>query len=95
MSEKADELAGIALELITRIRDEDPDAVHRWLASVVEPADWMGLSIVLACAVPDDQPWTALTAWTYRYEPNGPDTPDAIAYRRAVLDEALHGRKAA
>lgn len=65
MSDKADELARIAVELVTRVRDDEPETVHQWLASVVDPADWMALAIVLACAVPDDQSWKDLTAWTW------------------------------
>lgn len=64
-NDKAEELARIAVELVTRVRDDEPEAVHRWLAGKVDPADWMGLAIVLACAVPDDQSWKELTAWTW------------------------------
>lgn len=65
MDEKAEQLAQIAMELMVKVRDEAPEVVHRWLASVIDPADWMGLAIVLACAVPDDRSWKELTAWTW------------------------------
>ena len=79
------------MQLVTRVRDEEPAAVHRWLATAVDPADWIGLAVVLACAVPDDKPWSLLTAWTVirGYGDGRPDTPEAIARRRQELDEAL------
>jgi hypothetical protein len=90
---KADQLAAIAIELITRVRDQDPNAVHRWLNATVEDGDWMGLCVVLACAVPDDKPWSQLTAWTWlrEYGLGGPDTAEAQVQRRADLAEALRG----
>lgn len=93
MTDKADELAAIACDLVTKVRDDEPAAVHRWLASVVAPGDWMALCIVLACAVPDDRTWSQLTAWARirEYGDGRPDTPEKVEQRRAELDEALRG----
>lgn len=63
--ERADELAELATELVVRVRDDEPEANFRWLRAVLpEPEDWFALVFLLACAVPDDRSWTALTAWT-------------------------------
>ena len=59
------ELESIAQQLVARLRDDDPEAVNRWLCSQVSnPNDWYRLCFVLAAAVPDDQTWSNLTAWT-------------------------------
>ena len=60
--ERADRLARIAQELVVRVRDDDPDVVHQWLESAVA-GEWLALSVILACAVPDDRSWRQLTAW--------------------------------
>ena len=62
--ERADALAAVAVELVGRVRDDEPAAVHRWLRERVTDNDMMALAVILAAAVPDDRPWTALTAWT-------------------------------
>jgi hypothetical protein len=60
-----EELEELAQELVVRIRDDEPESVRRWLtAQLPNPADWFRLCFVLACAVPDDRSWKALTAWT-------------------------------
>lgn len=60
-----DELARIAAQLVARVRDVEPDANARWLASELpNPGDWWRLCFVLAAAVPDGAPWRDLTAWT-------------------------------
>lgn len=94
--ERADRLAEIAAQLVGRVRDDDPDAVDRWLRSVVNEWDWPAFAVVLACAVPVDVPWLQLTAWARirAAGTGGPDTPEAIARRRRDLDEALNGRRA-
>lgn len=62
--ERAERLAQIAVELVTRVRDEPPEANWRWLlATLPDPLDREALSFVLAAAVPTDQPWTHLTRW--------------------------------
>lgn len=61
--ERADRLAALAIELVSRVRDYSPEANGRWLASMVGPDDWVGFAIVLACAVPLDVPWRHLTRW--------------------------------
>ena len=63
--DRADRLAGIAVELAVRIRDDEPTAVHRWLRSEMDGEDWLALAVVLAAAVPVDEPWSHLTAWTW------------------------------
>ena len=62
--ERADVLAAVAVELVGRVRDDEPAAVHRWLRERVAGDEWLGLAVVLAAAVPDDRPWMQLTAWT-------------------------------
>lgn len=52
LSRSADELARIAVELATRVRDVDPERNGTWLAAVLpEPGDWFRLCFVLATAV--------------------------------------------
>ena len=59
-----DDLAAIAVQLVARVRDDDPEANGRWLATVLpDPADWFRLAFVLAAAVPDGVAWSHLTAW--------------------------------
>lgn len=58
-----DELADIAQELICRVRDDDPEGNGRWLLNTTTEADRFALLFVLAAAVPDDRPWTALVGW--------------------------------
>ena len=70
--DRADALAAIAVELVVRVRDDDPSAVHRWLRNEVPDNDMMALAVILAAAVPDDRTWTDLTAWLrYRDERPG------------------------
>jgi hypothetical protein len=60
-----DRLAGIALELAVRVRDETTEDNGAWLlAQLPNPADWFRLAFVLAAAVPIDKSWLRLTAWT-------------------------------
>ncbi len=62
-----DQLAAIAAQLVARIRDDSTDANGQWLAdNCPDPADWWELCFVLAAAVPDDKPWSELTAWARR-----------------------------
>ncbi len=59
-----DYLAAISRELVTRIRDDDPEENGRWLAAVLpDPADWFRLVFVTGALVPDDRTWSQLTAW--------------------------------
>jgi hypothetical protein len=61
----ADQLARLAVELVVRLRDDNPDANARWLAAQLpDPGDWFRLAFVLAAAVPTDRSWSHLTAWT-------------------------------
>ena len=65
LSRSAEDLARIAVELASRVRDVDPEANGRWLAAVLpEPSDWFRLACVLAAAIPDDRSWRQLTSWT-------------------------------
>jgi proline racemase len=60
-----DELSSIAQQLVGRLREDDPEAVNRWLCSVLPSSvEWFRLCFVLAAAVPDDESWKNLTAWT-------------------------------
>jgi hypothetical protein len=62
--EHVDRLAEIALQLVDRVRDDNPEANARWLrAQLPDPADQFRLLFVLAAAVPTDRPWAHLTAW--------------------------------
>ena len=66
--DRADRLAELAAQLVVRIRDDEPQANARWLAAQLpDPADWFRLCFALAAAVPDDQPWHHLTAWTVQH----------------------------
>jgi hypothetical protein len=59
-----DELSSIAPQLVGRLREDDPEAVNRWLCSVLPSSvEWFRLCFVLAAAVPTDQSWANLTAW--------------------------------
>lgn len=88
--DEADRLAEIAVQLVARVRDDDPEAVGRWLAhQLPDPADWWNLAFVLAAAVPMDRPFSHLTAWA-RLEP-----PEVIQHRRDVLLNRHINRKAA
>ncbi len=59
-----DVLEQVAAQLAVRVRDDDPNANARWLASQLpDPADWWRLAFVLAAAIPDDRTWRQLTAW--------------------------------
>jgi hypothetical protein len=63
--DQADRLAAIAVELVQRVRDDDPVANGRWLSGELpDPADWWALCFILAAAVPDDRSWNVSTAWT-------------------------------
>ena len=68
--DRADRLAEIAREMITRVRDDEPAAVWRWLryqmadlGSADPIDDWIALSVIQAAATPDDRRWTDLVAW--------------------------------
>lgn len=62
--DRADRLAEVATELAVRIRDETPEVNGAWLRTALpDPEDWFGLAFVLASAVPDNVPWSELTAW--------------------------------
>lgn len=88
----ADALAGIAAELITRVRDDEPRAVHRYLLAAMSDAslaDWVGLCMVQAAATPDDRPWSDLVAWIA----GGPDTAaEERAARRREQNRACMQR---
>lgn len=90
--DRADRLAAVAVELVVRVRDDDPAAVHRWLRSVVADNDMMALAVILAAAVPDDRTWDQLTDWVRlrEYGDGRPDTAEKIELRRAALDQALN-----
>jgi ribosomal protein S21 len=59
-------LEQVAVQLVSRVRDDDPEANARWLhTQLPNPTDWRNLAFVLAAAVPEDRTWRQLTAWTY------------------------------
>ena len=60
-----DELSSIAQQLVGRLREDDPEAVNRWLCSVLPSSvEWFRLCFVLAAAVPAGEDCDRLTAWT-------------------------------
>lgn len=62
--ERADRLAGVAVQMVSRVREFDPDSNWRWLLAVLpDPLDREALAFVLAAAVPVDVPWRHLTGW--------------------------------
>jgi hypothetical protein len=62
--EHVDRLAAIAVQLVERVRDDNPQANLRWLlAQLPDENDRLQLAFVLAAAVPTDRPWSHLTAW--------------------------------
>lgn len=90
------ELARIATQLVSRIRDDEPDANARWLAALLpDPGDWFRLAFVLAAAVPDDRTWRQLTAWTHKPLP-AKEHPSGTAPKRREPQPcgtlAAHGR---
>lgn len=78
----ADRIAAVALELVQRVRDDDPEDYGRWLNNSVALEDWPALAVVLACAVPVDKPWSHLTAWARM-----PRTPRNSALVDALTEE--------
>ncbi len=62
----AERLSRIAIELVMRVRDEDPETNGSWLRqAVASEQDRFDLLFVLAAAIPDDRSWTDLTAWVH------------------------------
>lgn len=91
LDELAEPYARIALDLATRVRDDDPVAVHRWLLQEMDGRDWLALAVVQACATPIDVPWSQLTAWTWlrQYSDGRPDTDAKVLQRQRDLLDAL------
>lgn len=76
------ELEQLAQELVLRVRDDAPAAVNRWLSTAVpNSVELYRLVFVLACAVPDDRSWKALTAWTLFDRPVPEPKPEPKATR--------------
>jgi hypothetical protein len=79
----ADQVADVAQELVVRVRDDDPEANARYIRSVVDgEQDLIALALVLAAAVPTDQPWRHLTAWTHVTKRELMPCGTVAAYRR-------------
>lgn len=97
-SPSVEELEGLAQELVVRLRDDDPEDTRRWLtAALPDPSDWFRLCFVLACAVPDDRSWKALTAWTV-FGPARPATAQVqqlqpCGTRAAYIRHLAHGEE--
>jgi hypothetical protein len=72
----ADRLAEVAVQLVARVRDDDPISNGRWLQAATSFDDRWALLFVLAAAVPVDVPWRHLTAWTVQLD-NGLTVPRA------------------
>jgi hypothetical protein len=60
---RADRLLSLGLELVGRVRDDDPDAVARWLAATVDGTELRDMAIILAALIPDDRTPRELLAW--------------------------------
>lgn len=91
--ERADRLAAVAVEMVVRVRDDDPDSNRDWLLSALPDAfDREALSFVLAAAVPDDRTWRQLTAWTRRRRPVGRH-PQPCGTRAAWRRHLAHGEQ--
>lgn len=74
-----DELASIAIQLVSRVRDDEAEANGEWLREVLpDPEDRFRLCFVLAAAIPDDRPWLALTAWSVPREHPAAFDPEAF-----------------
>lgn len=79
MTATPDYLAAVALELVHRIRDEDPEANGKWLAKrLPDPGDWWRLIFVLGAAVDPGRTWQELTGWARGLEPVPAGDDDAL-----------------
>lgn len=88
----ADRLAPIAIELIARVRDLDPEDNGRWLRTMLPDSDdWFRLAFLLAAVAPVDRTWGELTAWAGEpptaeapvlIEPTHPSCGTVRGYRR-------------
>lgn len=88
MDDLAERLAVVANELVVRVRDDDPAAVHRWLVTQVGGLnEWIGLAMILAAAVPDDRSWSQLVGWIA-------GTEDPAERRRRQWRESSRRRRA-
>ena len=59
----AERLAHIAAQLAARVRDEEPDAVARWLAAELDGLERWQLLFMLAAMVPVEQTPAQLLSW--------------------------------
>lgn len=103
--ERAGRLAGIVQQLITRVRDDDPDAVMRYLDGAL--ADWVdearlspvdelkALVILAACHIPEDRTPRELLAW-WTGEPilPPPPSPAQLMVERFGARPPWHERRA-
>lgn len=84
-----DRLADLAVELVARVRTQDPDDNGRWLEQNTDPRDRFAMLFLLAAAVPcrtGEQPrWLRLTEWVM----GDPDYVDEIAVERACRGEPI------
>jgi hypothetical protein len=71
--ERADGLLAAAVDLITRVRDDDPRAVQRHL-DALDPVEHRDITVLLAAMVPDDRTATELLAWYQHPPPTGRTT---------------------
>jgi hypothetical protein len=58
-----DRLAHVAAQFAARIRDDDPDAVNRWLCTQLDGLERWQLLWMLAAMVPVEQTPAQLLAW--------------------------------
>lgn len=64
----AERLAHVAVQLVARLRDEDPEAVARWLCCELDGLERWQLLFVLAAMVPTDQTPAQLLAWVWHQQ---------------------------
>lgn len=61
----AERLAHVAAQFAARLRDEDPEAVARWLCAELDGVERWQLLFMLAGMVPVDQTPAQLLSWFY------------------------------
>jgi hypothetical protein len=59
----AERLAHVAAQLAARVRDDEPDAVARWLSAELDGVERWQLLFMLAAMVPVEQTPAQLLAW--------------------------------
>lgn len=61
----AERLAHVAAQFAARVRDDEPEAVARWLAAELDGVERWQLLFMLAAMVPVEQTPAQLLAWVW------------------------------